>query len=264
MSPAGAWPSSRYQGHTHEGDIWEPWNLNSSGTKQIDEGARLSWEQKVRGIRTEVGGEQGRETTWDWPSEKPLKREDIWLKLGTETHRCKSRKVGADLGMAVAQWARREWQSLFFSILVTDKLGHQTGELVYNVILNSLSLIPKFAWAQVNLSGILLHFVFLTRIQNSLFCLALLSSHFNPVFKKLPEWSLEDKVQLQLKSPQWLPVAIGWSPTFSLEAYIIWPPVYFLSLSLHSASGLYCERALPLRLKYYSSSEMRTESIICH
>lgn len=75
----------------------------------------------------------------------------------------------------------------FFSILVTDKLGHQTGELVYNVILNSLSLIPKFAWAQVNLSGILLHFVFLTRIQNSLFCLALLSSHFNPVFKKLPE-----------------------------------------------------------------------------
>lgn len=57
----------------------------------------------MRRIRTEVGGEQGRETALDWPSEKPLKREDIWLKLGTETHKCKSRKVGADSGMAVAQ-----------------------------------------------------------------------------------------------------------------------------------------------------------------
>lgn len=88
-------------------------------------------------------------------------------------------------------------------------MGYQTCELVYNVILNSLSLIPKFAGAQVNLSSLLPHFVFLTRIQNSLFCLALLSSHFNPVFKKLPERSLEDIAQLQLKSPQWLPVATG-------------------------------------------------------
>ena len=53
-------------------------------------------------IRTEVGDEQGRETTLDWPSKEPLKREDIWLKLGTETHKCKGPKVGADLAIAVA------------------------------------------------------------------------------------------------------------------------------------------------------------------
>ena len=52
-------------------------------------------------IRTEVGDEQGRETTLDWPSKEPLKREDIWLKLCTETHKCKSPKVGADLAIAV-------------------------------------------------------------------------------------------------------------------------------------------------------------------
>lgn len=180
----------------------------------------------MRWIRTEVGDEQGRETALDWPSKKPLEREDIWAKLGHRDPQVQKPwgRSRFGHGCSTVSWGRMARRVSFISHRQNWASNLQARNV--NVILNSsLSLIPRFTGAEIQVillkplrwvssfpSLLPLFLVSFTWIWDSLSCLPLFSSHFNPVFEKLPEWSLEDIAQIQLKNPQWLPTATGWSP----------------------------------------------------